>query len=111
MIELVLVSAGFEVRVTACSAEQLRAACQWDPDVIILDVLQPAKNGWQDCQAIQRYCRAPILVLSIENDPHSVAKALDGGADDYLSKPISADVLTARVNRLAHRARVSYPAP
>jgi len=111
VIKLVLASAGFEVRVTACSAEQLRAAVQWDPDVIILDVLPPTNGAWQDCQAIQRYCRAPILVLSIENDPHSIAKALDGGADDYLSKPISADVLTAHVNRLARRARFCQAAP
>ena len=111
-IELVLIPAGFEVCSINASPDQLQSACQWHPDVVILDVLQPSNNGWQDYhRAIHKHCRAPILVLSIANDPHVVAQALDGGADDYLSKPISAEVLIAHLNNLTRRARVGQLAP
>ena len=75
------------------------------PDVIILDLFLPDKDGWQVCQDIRKFSKIPILVLSVLNNPDAIARALDEGADDYLIKPVPSGVLIAHLNNLIRRSR------
>ena len=76
------------------------------PDVVILDLFMPGMDGWQACKEIRKFSQVPILILSVNNTPGMVARALDAGADDYLVKPVTSGVLMAHLNRLVRRARM-----
>lgn len=73
------------------------------PDIVILDLLMPAMDGWEVCEQIRSFSDVPILILSALGSPGSVAKALDAGADDYLIKPVHASLLASRLRTLVRR--------
>ncbi len=75
-----------------------------NPDVILLDLIMPGKDGWDVCKAIRKSSKAPIAILSALSDPGIISSALDAGADDYLVKPITNSMLVAHINKLARRA-------
>jgi DNA-binding response OmpR family regulator len=79
------------------------------PDVVILDLMMPGMNGWQVTKAIRAFSDLPILILSAIDSPGLVAEALDAGADDYLTKPVSSGTLIARINKILRRSRVTHP--
>ena len=82
-----------------------------NPDIVLLDLGLPDIDGTQVIESIRSWSNMPIIVISARSEDKDKITALDAGADDYLSKPISADVLTAHVNRLARRARFCQAAP
>ncbi len=91
---------------TAYSGEEgLEQVRKSNPDIIILDLLMPAMDGWQTCKQIREICQTPILILSALDDPATVATALDAGADDFLVKPVSANILNAYLHNLTRRTR------
>ena len=95
----------FEV-ITAHQVEDgLEAIRRLNPDVIVLDLYMPDKDGWQICRDIRAFSTSPILILSVLNNPDAVAKALDEGADDYLIKPVPSGVLIAHLKNLIRRSR------
>lgn len=91
---------GFEVMVTNSGTEGIELARQWQPDVIMLDLMMPVMDGWQVCQQIRTFSRVPILILSAVIDTQRVIYALDQGADDYMVKPAPLGVLGARLKQL-----------
>jgi DNA-binding response OmpR family regulator len=76
-----------------------------NPDVIILDLYLPEKDGSQVCRDIREFSNTPILILSIFNNPDEIARALDEGADDYLIKPVPSGVLIAHLKKLIRRGK------
>src|SRR6478609_7352837 len=73
-------------------------------DVILLDVVLPKKNGFQEAQELRREGRnTPILMLTSRDGVEDVVRGLDAGADDYLSKPFQFDELLARIRALHRR--------
>ena len=79
-----------------------------NPDLVILDLMMPEINGWHVCRVVREFSRVPILILSALDIPSLVAAALDAGADDYLIKPVSANLLLAQVNKLLRRNRLLH---
>jgi two-component system KDP operon response regulator KdpE len=110
MLKLSLESGAFDVTAANSQEEGLRAAHQQNHDVIILDLVMPGTSGWQLGKAIREFSRVPILVLSALDKPGVVTSALDGGADDFLIKPVSHDILIAHLNKLTRRARAEIEA-
>ncbi len=76
------------------------------PDCAVLDINLPGGSGFDLCAAMRRESDAPILMLTVRGDEADLVRALDLGADDYLTKPFSPRTLTARVKALLRRARV-----
>jgi DNA-binding response OmpR family regulator len=91
---------GFEVMVSNSGIEGIELVRQWQPDVIMLDLMMPGMDGWQVCQQIRTFSQIPILILSAVVDTRDVIYALDQGADDYMVKPPPLAVLSARLKQL-----------
>ncbi len=98
---------GFEVIKVSSSAEGLLTTRACHPDVIVINLLQPAVNGWKLCRKLREFSQVPIIVLATVSDPTSVARWLDAGADDYLTKPFSSEVLVAHLQKLTRRTNFS----
>ncbi len=103
LLEILLEPVSVEV-ITANSGQNgVDEAKASDPDMIILDLMMPDVDGWQICKEIRGFSTVPILILSALDSPGLIAEALNAGADDYLIKPVTKNMLIARVNRLATR--------
>jgi len=100
----------FEVHTAHEVDEGINAIQRLNPDVIVLDLYLPEKDGWQVCRDIRAFSKIPILILSVLNNPGAIAKALDEGADDYLIKPVPSGVLLAHLKNLIRRARAEQVA-
>ncbi|HUV26596.1 MAG TPA: response regulator [Anaerolineales bacterium] len=85
--------------------EGINAAHRLNPDVIVLDLYLPEKDGSKVCRDIREFSNTPILILSVFNNPEAIAQALDEGADDYLIKPVPSGVLIAHLKKLIRRGR------
>lgn len=114
LLTILLTPASSEVWTVNSPAQGLNLLKKKQPDVIILDLMMPEIDGWQVCKSIREFSDTPILILSAIDSPGMVAQALDNGADDYLTKPISSGTLIAHLQKLVRRptlARKSAPAP
>jgi DNA-binding response OmpR family regulator len=101
---------GHAVDVAADGEEGLWFARNQPYDVVVLDILLPKLNGYRVCTALREECNwTPILMLTAKDGDFDIAEALDAGADDYLTKPFSFVVLTARIRALARRGAPARP--
>ena len=96
----------YDIIKVSSSAEGIVTSRSWNPDVIIINIMQPSVNGWKLCKRLREFCQAPILVLAAVSDPHSIARWLDAGADDYLTRPFSSDMLIAHLQKLTRRTKI-----
>ena len=87
----------------------LQLARDEKPDLILLDLMMLDMDGLETCKALRKFTKTPILMLSALYTPAMVAKALDSGADDYLSKPVPSKVLFAHMNSLLRRSTTHKP--
>ena len=84
--------------------EGYRTAAADEYDVIILDIMLPEMNGYEVCRALRNDGnKTPILMLTARDAERDIVEGLDTGADDYLAKPFSFDVLLARIRALLRR--------
>jgi len=94
----------YAVDVANDGSEGYRTAAADDYDVIILDIMLPEMNGYEVCRALRNDCdKTPILMLTARDTERDIVEGLDTGADDYLAKPFSFDVLLARIRALLRR--------
>jgi len=100
----------FEVIVAHTGEEGINAVRQYNPLAIILDVLLPDEKGWQICKSIREFSQVPILMLSALAESGMVMRALELGADDFLTKPVSSRILKAYISRLTQRAQAELEA-
>jgi two-component system, OmpR family, KDP operon response regulator KdpE len=99
-----LESAGYQVRISNDGRSGLETFRAWQPDLVITDLSMPGFDGLELCSRIRQLSAVPILVLSVKEDEPTKVKALDLGADDYVSKPFGMAELTARVRALLRRS-------
>ncbi|MDA8397353.1 MAG: response regulator transcription factor [Actinomycetota bacterium] len=101
---------GFAVDVANTGTDGFRLAKQNPYDVIILDLMLPGINGFKLCAMLRdAEVWSPILILTAKDGELDEAEALDTGADDFLTKPFSFTVLTARIRALLRRTSGSRP--
>ena len=93
----------YAVDVANDGSEGYRTAAD-DYDVIILDIMLPGMNGYEVCRTLRNDGdKTPILMLTARDTERDIVEGLDTGADDYLAKPFSFDVLLARIRALLRR--------
>lgn len=94
----------YAVDVANDGSEGYRTAAADDYDVIILDIMLPGMNGYEVCRSLRNDGnKTPILMLTARDAERDIVEGLDTGADDYLAKPFSFDVLLARIRALLRR--------
>ncbi|MFO0869656.1 MAG: response regulator [Pirellulales bacterium] len=101
-----LTDAGYRVTESATAAEGLRAAVNQPPDLVLLDLGLPDLDGQEVLRQLREWYTAPILILSARDQEAQKVRALDQGADDYVTKPFGVGELLARMRvalRHAHR--------
>jgi two-component system, OmpR family, KDP operon response regulator KdpE len=96
-LHLTLVSQGYTVFEVGTGMEALTSAAGYKPDLIILDLGLPDMDGADVARLFREWTQIPIIVLSVRGSESDKIKALDAGADDYLTKPFSVGELLARL--------------
>lgn len=94
----------YDVRVANEGEAALEIMKDWSPDLVITDLNMPRMDGITLCKEIRLRSKVPIIVLSVKEDEPTKVKALDLGADDYVTKPFNMNELLARVRANLRRA-------
>jgi two-component system KDP operon response regulator KdpE len=96
-VHIALASHGYRMLEAATAAEGIRSAFEYRPDLLLLDLGLPDTDGSEVTRRVREWSRMPILIISARGQEESKVKALDEGANDYLTKPFGAAELMARI--------------
>lgn len=91
--------------IEACDGEEAIDKFYGDKDIslVILDVMMPKMDGWEVCREIRKNSSVPIIMLTAKSEENDELTGFECGADEYISKPFSPKILTARVDALVRR--------
>lgn len=107
LIRLYFEKEGYEVFESLDGSEAMSVFHQSDPDVVILDIMLPGKDGYDICREIRRESTVPIIMLTARGDTLDKVVGLELGADDYVQKPFEPKELIARVKSVLRRVEAS----
>lgn len=105
LLKLYLEVEGFIVEIAEDGLKALELARKINPDLIILDIMLPFKNGWQVAQELRKDMDTPIIMLSAKGEESDKILGLNLGGDDYVTKPFSPGEITARVKAILRRSK------
>ena len=120
LLRLYFTKEGFRVRTVQNGVDAIPAFEEYEPDVVILDLMLPGKDGYDICREIRQVSAVPIIMLTARGETLDKVVGLELGADDYLAKPFEPSELMARVKAVMRRTdheamvdeetqRVEYP--
>lgn len=98
-------SEGYEVRVATDGTEGINYFKMYEPDIVLLEIMVPKKDGWQICREIREMSSKPIIMISSKSDIFDKVLGLELGADDYLVKPFDIKELAARIKAVLRRCQ------
>lgn len=99
-----LKSIGFAVSGETCGEDALAAVDLYDPDLILLDIMMPRMDGFAALEKLRLFNDAPVIMLTARDRSEDKVRALNMGADDYLTKPFSIEEVFARVKAVLRRS-------
>jgi two-component system KDP operon response regulator KdpE len=102
-LKVILRKAGYEVEAAETKREAIDALSVRPPDAMVLDLVLPDGSGVDVCADARKWTDLPIIVLSAVGDEREKVRALDAGADDYVTKPFGVDELLARLRAALRR--------
>jgi two-component system, OmpR family, KDP operon response regulator KdpE len=102
-LRVVLRNAGFQVDSAGTKEEALDALSHRPPDAVLLDLVLPDGSGVDVCKKVREWSHVPIVVVSAVGDEREKVRALDAGADDYVTKPFGSQELAARLRAVLRR--------
>ena len=103
VLRLALEDEGYQVFEAANGLDALTALRHDTPDVVLLDLMLPDRDGFAVCREIRRTSDVPVIMVTARADSHDVVAGLEAGADDYVTKPLVAKELSARIRALLRR--------
>ncbi len=98
-----LQASGYEVLTADSGFEALEQVQAQEPDLVVLDVLMPKKDGFETLKELRAFSSVPVIILSAKEASTDKVRGLELGADDYLAKPFSPDELVARIEAVRRR--------
>ena len=111
LLEITLEANDYKVWQAATAKEAVQIAAVHPPQLILLDIGLPDKNGLALLKDFRLWYSRPIIILSVENSEDTIIEALDNGATDYLTKPFRAGELLARIRAAIRRNRNDVAEP
>ena len=110
LLRLYLGKDGFEIMIAPDGGKAKAAFDLFQPDVVLLDIMLPVKDGWQVCGEIREKSSVPIIMLTAKGETNDKINGLNMGADDYVTKPFDVKELIARVHAVMRRTDSDAPA-
>jgi len=111
LIGFTLTQAGYLVMKSGDGPSAVQTFENESPDLVVLDINMPGMSGFQVCEAIRKRSRVPVIMLTVRGEEEDLVRALELGADDYLTKPFSPRTLLTRIKALLRRAGMENTAP
>ena len=103
LLRLYLTKDGFDVMIAADGNKGEADFDLFQPDVVLLDLMLPGKDGWEVCRTIRSKSSTPIIMLTAKGETNDKVAGLEMGADDYVTKPFEVKELIARVHAVMRR--------
>ncbi len=113
MIQRILNLEGYRVLTANNGDAALDVFDEETPDLVLLDIIMPAMDGYTVCQRIREFSQIPIIMITVKGKDEEKIQGLDAGADDYVAKPFSAKELIARIRAVLRRTKLQdgHPEP
>ena len=109
LLRLYLGKDGFDVMIASDGGKAESSFDLFQPDVVLLDIMLPVKDGWQVCKDIRSKSSVPIIMLTAKGETKDKISGLDMGADDYVTKPFDVKELIARIHAVMRRTDADAP--
>jgi len=103
LLRIYLEKDGFEVTIAANGIDGVELRRSTEPDIVLLDLMLPGKDGWQVCREVRGESDVPIIMLTARGETTDKVTGLEMGADDYLTKPFAVKELLARIHAVMRR--------
>ena len=103
ILRMYLEREGYEVKTVNDGAEGIATFKMYDPDLVLLDIMLPKKDGWQVCREIRETSTKPIIMITAKGEIFDKVLGLELGADDFIVKPFDTKEVTARVKAVLRR--------
>ena len=105
LLQHYLSQAGHDLTVLSSGTEAVARVQADAPDLVVLDIMLPGKDGWQVCHEVRQFSQVPIIMLTALGQEIDRIRGLELGADDYLTKPFSFHALVAHIKSLLRRVQ------
>ncbi len=103
MLKIYMENEGYEVKTANDGAEGVNFFKMYEPDIVLLDIMLPKKDGWQVCREIREIAPKPVIMITAKGDVFDKVLGLELGADDFVVKPFDMKELSARVKAVLRR--------
>lgn len=103
LLRLYFEKEGYQVKTASDGFEGVSIFKNFDPDLVLLDIMMPRKDGWQVCREIREISAKPIIMITAKNETFDKVLGLELGADDFIVKPFDMKELSARVKAVLRR--------
>ncbi len=103
MLRLHLENEGYKVKTANNGAEGVNFFKIYEPDLVLLDIMMPKKDGWQVCREIREISPKPVIMITAKGDVFDKVLGLELGADDFIVKPFDMKELSARIKAVLRR--------
>ncbi|MBR5314956.1 MAG: response regulator transcription factor [Clostridia bacterium] len=103
MLRVYLENEGYEIKTANDGAEGINSFKIYEPDLVLLDIMLPKKDGWQVCREIREMSSKPVIMITAKGDVFDKVLGLELGADDFVVKPFDMKELSARVKAVLRR--------
>ena len=103
LLKMYFESEGYEVKTVTDGAEGINYFKMYEPDLVLLDIMLPKKDGWQVCREIREISSKPIIMVTAKGEVFDKVLGLELGADDFVVKPFDPKELSARVKAVLRR--------
>ena len=103
MLRLYLENEGYKVKTASDGAEGINYFKIYEPDLVLLDVMMPKKDGWQVCREIREVSPKPVIMITAKGEVFDKVLGLELGADDFIVKPFDMKELSARIKAVLRR--------
>ncbi len=104
LLRLYIEKEGFDVRIANDGRRALEIFEEYNPDLIMLDIMLPELDGWQVCREVRKKSKCPIIMLTAKGEVFDKVLGLELGADDYVVKPFETKEVVARIKAVLRRS-------